>query len=821
MNSPSGGPQWQVDIPSLSQLVVSAGSYGLKQLALAGVDVHSIGCLLMIAELVPASMEFRRGLNRAREKQRSESPWVYAMIEIGAGTNFLADQLLKTRAGENVLALLSAVIPVMSEEACTRLLSLLFDTNKVNPENTPGFGQLKSIRNALLTFCKKVGVGEKIIQFNVLFESLIAGDNPSEGNDPYTSIPSEQNISQLMQMLHKVSTSSNHVLVYHGFLGAPWLATYASHVLGLKTCALSDGGVVAITGLYEQAKVVLDLTKPDGKCELYLLGELQEFITIKATSGDSRESWAVDCTAINFWETNHPGLKLDKPLLYRDLSVFVAMETFNSIPLLLRKIYSKSSHKDNDGFQLLLVDRIDDLRRKTLGILRTLGFQPLDIEEYSFVEGGSETSQRHCEGVRRRNNEPTRTRMPNDPLPSTFSSCRRPDLGLSLRHRLPHFSEQFKALDDYAQSGVCRTLHCAITFATNMVISDWGVSCCSMSIRQFKSQTMWISSYNILSLERYVIEAMSLTSGIGTDSLKRVWHEDWAAVDLGGVIAIRNTIYTRSLQEIGTNLLLFKCGSIKVDNELCHEIRAETSTKRASDIGFHSWTYRDQGPIEKKLCSQYYKPTNVVHNIAFRAMCRVVNGTGWLRVECNIEESQNWASVCLVQIAHRIPELLLTTPCDHHYYSPCWLGAFSMGIGGYRFIEAWFSGFFPHQDLLYADLHIIGPKGSICKYQLVDRNSAGQWLACQTNKDCPIILQRHTCLDCTLRRLAKDLSRRKLERFEFDIVAGLTEGEELPEKPLCPDSRLQQRAESAETDEKKKGSWKDKLRGLRRTAPER
>jgi hypothetical protein len=52
------GPAWQVDIPGLTQLILGAGSYGLKQLATSGVDVHSIGCMLMIAEYVPASQEF-------------------------------------------------------------------------------------------------------------------------------------------------------------------------------------------------------------------------------------------------------------------------------------------------------------------------------------------------------------------------------------------------------------------------------------------------------------------------------------------------------------------------------------------------------------------------------------------------------------------------------------------------------------------------------------------------------------------------------------------------------------------------------------------
>ena len=59
---------WQVDIPGLSQLIIGAGAHGLKQLALSGVDIHTIGCMLMVSELTPASQNFRNILNIQREK---------------------------------------------------------------------------------------------------------------------------------------------------------------------------------------------------------------------------------------------------------------------------------------------------------------------------------------------------------------------------------------------------------------------------------------------------------------------------------------------------------------------------------------------------------------------------------------------------------------------------------------------------------------------------------------------------------------------------------------------------------------------------------
>ena len=53
----SSAVQMTVDLGSLANMVASVGSRGLKQLATSGVQLHSLGCMLMIAELVPASTD--------------------------------------------------------------------------------------------------------------------------------------------------------------------------------------------------------------------------------------------------------------------------------------------------------------------------------------------------------------------------------------------------------------------------------------------------------------------------------------------------------------------------------------------------------------------------------------------------------------------------------------------------------------------------------------------------------------------------------------------------------------------------------------------
>lgn len=117
-----GGVGWQVDLPGLASLVLNPGASGLKRFAEAGVDFHTVLCMGEIAEKCAASNEYRRELSVCRQAQRTESQWLYKLVEIGAATNFVADELLKKRAGENIVALLSAILPVMSESSCDNLL---------------------------------------------------------------------------------------------------------------------------------------------------------------------------------------------------------------------------------------------------------------------------------------------------------------------------------------------------------------------------------------------------------------------------------------------------------------------------------------------------------------------------------------------------------------------------------------------------------------------------------------------------------------------------------------------------------------------------
>jgi hypothetical protein len=293
--------QWQIDIPSLSQLIVNLGASGLKQLAMAGVDVHSVGCLLLIANLTPTTIEYRRELNRIRESQRKERIWLYKVVEIGTATNFLADHLLKTRAGENVLALLSALVPLLPEEAFTTVLLKSFEHSGIPADSTPGLGQISRIRAALSPFTARTVIKDRVLQYHGLFSRLT-----STSNELSSAIPPPEVIPEILGIFHKLITHETpYLLHYHGIAGAAWVAAYACNVLGLHACAmLSNGDVISLNTAYDNARVIFYLESPRQEFSLWQRGNIEDLTSISDLSSMNLEQmpWLISCDYVNFLE---------------------------------------------------------------------------------------------------------------------------------------------------------------------------------------------------------------------------------------------------------------------------------------------------------------------------------------------------------------------------------------------------------------------------------------------------------------------------------------------------------------------------------------
>lgn len=288
--------QWQVDLPGLSSMVLNMGAAGLKKFAQAGVDIHTLLCMGEIAEVCPASLDYRKEINACRQRQRKQSIWLYKVVEIGTASNFLADELLKKRAGENVVALMSVILPILTEDDCDSFILGLFEACHIDVDKTPGLAQLQAFRDAIQPLAQKLAFKDRTWQYHMLLEQLHDGVPPGS----CTSVPGIATLVQVVLMLQRMvmEGSSKYVFTYRGLQGAAWVIAYARHVLGLAVCVLrTEHDTVPINGRYHDSRVFIYLFDQESQCELAISGQIPDLVvptdTIKCTQ------WALDLDNVN------------------------------------------------------------------------------------------------------------------------------------------------------------------------------------------------------------------------------------------------------------------------------------------------------------------------------------------------------------------------------------------------------------------------------------------------------------------------------------------------------------------------------------------
>ena len=288
--------QLQADLPNLSSLVANMGIARLKKLAQAGVDVHTLLCMDEIAEVCPASLEYRKEIYACRQQQRKQSIWLYKVVEIGTASNFIADELLKRRAGENVVALMSVFLPILKEDDCDSFILGLFESCQVDVDKTPGLAQLVTFRDAILSLTQKLAFKDRVWQYHILLGQLHEGAPP----ESCTSVPGITTLVQTMLMLQKLvlESSAKYVLTYRGWQGAAWVIAYARHVLGLAVCVLrTQHHTVPINGQYQDSRIFVYLFDQESNCELAISGHVADLVM--PTGSIESTQWAIDLDNVN------------------------------------------------------------------------------------------------------------------------------------------------------------------------------------------------------------------------------------------------------------------------------------------------------------------------------------------------------------------------------------------------------------------------------------------------------------------------------------------------------------------------------------------
>lgn len=769
-----GGVGWQVDLPGLASLVLNLGASGLKRFAEAGVDFHTILCMGEIAEKCAASNEYRRELSVCRQAQRTESQWLYKLVEIGAATNFVADELLKKRAGENVVALMSAILPVMSESSCDNLLLKLFEACNTPLDKTPGFGQLRSIRKSLTPLARKTQFKDRAFQYHVLSRQLLDTDASTVNHTAYESIPSEETAVQVILALSKlVQEDSGLILAYHGLRGSGWVIAYARHVLGLPVCVLrSTSKPVPISGDYQSARVLAYLFEQENKCELLSNRNVQDLFVTKSLDPSSHAGWLVDVGTTNVLDSY---ISAADPL--RKGASVLARSMANSF------IQRFEMHGETKyipwgprlpGLVRYSAYCLPTLRKRVMGILSLLGFDPvhgLDLENDEWLEYIWLQEQTPIGSQRMKDNL-------REPVVPPYLVAGPAWVKHGLGHtQISHNVQTREGSKDASaayqdtrlnEQGIkhCSFLARIVEAACLLSFTDWDQNLRLLSTSFLENPASWSedivrydllhsiltgkSSFGIRGLEMTELCKYTMDICIGG---RKAWTPDFSeetmlAFQHHGIVFVQNAAFcqTLDLQSCFINLLP---GAIITDGE--EKIRIYTDSKHPQR---KANTNHKDCEVHKLL-----KPVDSFPGISFSTRLECSGENIYLQREALVKD-QIRAIPSPGIISRALANLYVTKDCDHGYYHAITAKHLDKIVDNLREDKpkqkrSRGARLEVKQGLFPTDAAEIYASTSTLLLDAVDQNGPGQWLAYQPSHVPGLftVLQRGCCTACAWKRV--------------------------------------------------------------------
>ncbi|KAL8992695.1 MAG: hypothetical protein Q9188_007522, partial [Gyalolechia gomerana] len=780
MSSPVG---WQVDLPGLSSLVMSMGAAGLKKIAQAGVDIHTLLCMGEIAEICPASLEYRREINNCRQKQRKQSIWIYKFVEIGTASNFIADELLKKRAGENIVALMSTVLPILSEDDCDSFILRLFEASKIHADKTPGLGQLQSFRDAILSLAQKLDFKDRTYQYHVLLDQL-----RSQDQQPLrTSIPNIKLLAQVITMLQKVvlDDDARYARTYRGWAGAAWVITYARHVLGLPVCVLRTAqDSVPINGDYQNSRVFVYIFEQKTCCELVLDGKVSDLVT--PTVSIERTVWAVDVENVNLrgcYTPDDPSTREAASVIIRSLALLFAAWRTESLRFSFFK--KGATLPDISGLIPYAVYCLPSIRYRALKVLDLMGFRVR-----ADIEPDENTWQ--------------------DFLLRKKSKILRPGL-MCMRSFLPCKDRSSRVLSTADYQGfdnqgrkLLKRMYAIADAASCLAFSDWGENLKLINTSVFEDGLPQdFSSYHFVSSKNLVDEGDSMDEDDSVDEEGFVGGEnpirvrlEWLpkrSYNMSGLTRILSRIVIGNETEPTRCLTALECqnvvfaraaatedsisldakfiqvypGHIRMLGERRMEIRSSKVRASIGHVDFGS-----------QATAEYY-PYNGLGELSIKSMSRLsrtcIEVTRSLANRGSVFELN-----CPSLASDEILRLYVTKKCTHPYYSRAAVASERQHVTNGFYLRG--SPMRPESLRYKQIIEII--------LQAVDQNPCGQWASvhdyCSTDilfQSHIRILQRDRCIQCIvdLIKYINEGNHHSRNPLYCTIIPGRLQGEEMGE----------------------------------------
>lgn len=143
------------------------------------------------------------------------------------------------------------------------------------------------------------------------------------------------------------------------------------------------------------------------------------------------------------------------------------------------------------------------------------------------------------------------------------------------------FRDRFNAWKDTLQQDVRYTAKLAAHFASNLAWTDWDETVRLMNVSMINSTygALIYEASRDSKFEGNIVHAIGLcTDGLGFRYLEeKLWSRGWIALDVDGLVVIRNAAQSRTIHLRGV-FLSFKHGQISYGGTPCYKICADLET---------------------------------------------------------------------------------------------------------------------------------------------------------------------------------------------------------------------------------------------------
>ena len=627
----------------------------------------------------------------------------------------------------------------MSESACPAVLGGLFDVAGVSMDHTPGVNQFLKLRDGLLTFSRNVGFQERVLTYHALLDQLVNAvhnEHPwTKRSDPYDAIPSKQDIPRLIQLCHKVATSTDNVILsYKGLHGSGWLAAFGSYVIGLPVCALDGSGMqVPISDHYGKAKIILDPSAESGY-GLLTAGELSDFISAERLDDASRLGWSVNCNELNYFSTNHPEFEHSGLIdAVSDLTAIMTLREVWKISLPTSEI------EPSDGFVPYLVYILPQIQERSLDTLSSLGFKVKPRSQFAF------TSDLLCRGTRDGPKleikcQPFQIEVFFDRLLSPFYTQ-----GTKQIMGIKNVEGAYGGWEKTSTYDLCKYLHRAVSIASHLAFTDWNSSLQTLSVRNFYGRQRFSGHVELENVrlpqdfKKFLNNALIASTDVVTKQTldQQLAFSDWLAIDFDGVVVLRNLAVRPSIANADGTLLSFSMGHIAFEGE----------RKKIVNMDVPKLNTGDSSDPDESLS---YLPVvkTVTPNLQSRFLFSDYKEVLWARHEI-FNDAEFVTNADGVRISENIMGLLVAEPCGHSCsVTDQLLPSRVKFMDGLFLKEPEWVSFGDRAKTTKIDIY----------YQAVNLDGLSAWLACQWlhrpySRRLIGILQEKACLNCICRHI--------------------------------------------------------------------